>query len=235
MTETEIDTLLKLLDGASERKVDLTGKVIHFNGYSFIFRNQRLKSRESYATDKFSSKFSSAGFWRTVIRYSIENLDRIKSLKDINLEDTKRDFLFGGSLKTILPSLKFGGDENLFDVWMFVKTPEDYIFPATFYFGQSGTSLGGWSLMEAKKAFPPKFYSLINFSPFNFSPDELDGFIEALEISLKMVPVSDYHGIYQGDYGYSLMGVKNGRPYLLDLGWSYDKKRIDEYVNEALR
>lgn len=235
MTETEINTLLKLFNGGSERKVDLAGKVIHFNGYSFIFRNQRLKSRGSYATGKFSSKFSSAGFWRTIINYSRENIDRIKSLKDINLEDTKLDFLFGGSLKTILPSLKFGGDESLFDAWMFVKTPEGYRFPATFYYGQSGTSLGGWRLLKAKKVFPPNFYSLINFSPFNFSSGELDAFIEALEISLKMVPVADYHGIYQGDYGYSLMGVKNGRPYLLDLGWSYDEKRIGEYIDKALR
>lgn len=178
----------------------------------------------------YSGKFSSAGFWRKIITYSRENLDRIKSLKDINLEDTKLDFLFGGSLKTLVPSLTFGGYEVLFFVWMFVKTPEGYMFPATFYYGQSGTSIGGWRLSRAKDVFPPEFFSLINFSPFNFSPDELDGFIDALEISLKMVPVSDYYGVYQGDEGYALMAVKNGRPYLLDLGWSYDEKRIDEYL-----
>jgi len=25
------------------------------------------------------------------------------------------------------------------------------------------------------------------------------------------------------------MGVKDGRPFLMELGWSYDKKKIDKY------
>ena len=28
---------------------------------------------------------------------------------------------------------------------MFVRTPRGQIFPATFYYGQSGASIGGWS------------------------------------------------------------------------------------------
>lgn len=62
------------------------------------------------------------------------------------------------------------------------------------------------------------FCSLINFSPFNFNPDELDAFIEALELSLRMVPVSDYFGIYEGDKGNFLMGVKYNHPYMINLG-----------------
>ncbi|MFX1464677.1 MAG: hypothetical protein ACFFBF_16795 [Promethearchaeota archaeon] len=107
------------------------------------------------------------------------------------------------------------------------------MFPATFYYGQSGTSVGGWYLDEAKEVFPPEFYSIINFSPFNFTSDELDAFIEALELSLKMVPVADYYGIYRGDHGYCLMGVKDKRPYLMELGWSYNKNKIDKYIEAA--
>lgn len=116
---------------------------------------------------------------------------------------------------------------------MFVKTPEGYIFPATFYYGQSGTSVGGWRIHRAKEVFPPEFFSFINFSPFNFTPDELDAFIEALELSLKMVLVADYYGIFQGDDGYTLMCVKDNIPYLMELGGSYDKGKINRYIEVA--
>lgn len=230
---TEIDMLPKLLEDAGEDKVNYEENVIHFQGYSFLFRNPYIKPRDSYVNVKFSSKLSSAGVWRKVIKESMENLDKIRSLDELNLEDTKLDFLFGGSLKTLLPTLKFGGYENLFDVWIFAKTPEGYIFPATFYYGQSGTSVGGWRIYRAKEVFPAEFNSIINFSPFNFSPDELDAFIEALELSLKMVPVADYYGIFQGDNGYTLMGVKDNRPYLMELGDSYDKNKINKYIEAA--
>lgn len=198
-----------------------------------MFRDRWLKSRQPYVTNFRSSKFSSAGFWRKIIKYSLENQDKIKSLNDLNLEDTKLDYLFGGSLKTLVPSLKFGGYETLFSVWMLIRTPRKQIFPATFYYGQSGTSLGGWRLDRAKDVFPSAFFSLINFSPFNFKPDELDAFIEALELGLKMVPVSDYFGIFQGDHGYTLMGAKDNKPIFMELGSSYDKHKIKEYVRLA--
>jgi len=230
---TEINELLKLLENTANDTVDYEGKVVHFQGYSFVFRDRWLKSRQPYVTGLHSSKFSSAGFWRKIIKYSLENQDKIKSLSDLNLEDTKLDYLFGGSLKTLLPSLKFGGYETLFNVWMFVKTPEAYIFPASFYYGQSGTSLGGWRIDRAKKVFPPEFFSLINFSPFDFTSDELDAFVEALELSLKMVPIADYYGIFEGDHGYTLMGAKDNKPLFMELGGSYDKHKIKEYLRLA--
>ncbi len=230
---SEIRELLKLLENTTEEKVDYKGQVIHFQGYSFLFRDRWLKDRKPYVTGLHSSKFSSVGYWRRIIRGTIENLDKIKSLNDLNLEDTKLDYIFGGSLKTLLPTLKFGGDETLFKVWMFVKTPEGYLFPATFYYGKSGTSVGGWRMDRAKDVFPPAFYSIINFSPFNFKPNELDAFIEALELSLKMVPVSDYYGIYYGENGYTLMGAKDNKPLFMELGWSYDKRKIEEYIELA--
>jgi len=150
------------------------------------------------------------------------------------LEDTEYDFFYGASLKTLLPTIKFGGDESLFHVWMFVKTPEGYMFPATFYYGPSGTSIGGWLLYKAEKVFPPEFFSLINFSPFDLSHDELDAFVEAIELSLKMVPMTDYYGVSRGDHGYTIMGVKNGKPYLTDLGWVYDEIKVDKQLGEPL-
>ncbi len=230
---TEIKEVLEFLESNQEDHVDYKKKTIHFQGYRFLFRDHLLKSRELYVTGLGSSKFSSAGFWRKIIKYSIENLSKIKSLNDLNFEDTKLDYLFGGSLKTLVPSLKFGEYDTLFYVWMFVKTPEGYIFPATFYYGKSGTSLGGWRIDKVKDVFPPEFFSIINFSPFNFKPDELHAFIEALELSLEMVPITDYYGILEGDHGYTLMGAKDSRPIFMELGSSYDKRKIKEYVRLA--
>ncbi len=88
-------------------------------------------------------------------------------------------------MKTVLPTLEFGGDESLFDVWMFVRTPEGKQFPATFYYGPSGTSLGGWHSENYDKVFPKNFAQIINASPFDFSKDEKESLIEALELALK--------------------------------------------------
>lgn len=95
-------------------------------------------------------------------------------------------------------------------------------------------SLGGWDSYEdynGKKIFPEEFISIIHFSPFNFSKNELEGLIEALECVLRKVPVSDFHGIYQHDEGYTLMGVKGGKPFMIELGYSYVKNNIERYLN----
>lgn len=113
---TEIKELLQLLEDTAEDKVIYEDKVIHFQGYSFVLRNPFLEPRESYVKIIHSSKFFSAGFWRKVITESMENLESIRSLNELNLEDTRLDFLFGGSLKTLVPSLTFGGYETLFFV-----------------------------------------------------------------------------------------------------------------------
>ncbi len=234
MTMAEIRKLLKLLDETTEDRVDFKNRVIHFQGYTFVFRDWELKTRESYARVKYSSKVTSAGFWRTILKYSMEHLQEIKNINDLNLEDSEYDLCYGASLKTLLPTLKFGGDESLFDVWMFVKTPEGYMFPATFYYGPTGTSIGGWLLYRAKKVFPPEFFSIINFSPFDLSHDKLDAFVEALELSLKMVPMTDFYGVSRGDHGYTILGVKNGEPYLTDLGWVYDEIRVDKQSSGSI-
>ena len=92
MTMTEIKKLLELMDDTSDDRVDIKNKVINFQGYTFMFRDHGLKLRESYVVIKFSSKVTSAGIWRKIIDYSMKNLKKIKSINDINLEDTKNDF-----------------------------------------------------------------------------------------------------------------------------------------------
>ena len=116
---------------------------------------------------------------------------------------------------------------------MFVKTPKGQTFPATFYYGRSGTSIGGWSpdyhtfLFADERVFPQEFESIINFSPFNFTDIELQEFIEALELSLDKVPISDFEGVYEHDMGRELMGIKSGKPFLKSL--KYKRKNIETW------
>ena len=91
------------------------------------------------------------------------------------------DLFFAGSLKTLLPRLRFGRDE-IFLVWVLIKTPENKSFPAKFYFGPSGTSWAGWTLQGYLKVFPSDFRSVINYSPFDLSDDELNSLVEAFEL-----------------------------------------------------
>jgi len=113
-----------------------------------------------------------------------------------------------------------------------VKTPDNKIFPATFYYGPSGTSLGGWRSWYYEKVFPKDFKSVINFSPFDFSSNELELLIEALECSLKQVPTTDFYGIYQHDDGKFLMVLKGGRPFIVNLGYSYDDQVIEGIISK---
>jgi len=156
-------------------------------------------------------------------------LDEIKfdKLSDVGglMKDIKHDLLLAGSLKTLLPDMEFGGDEMLFDVLLFVVTPDDQFFPATFYYGPSGTSLGGWD-SEDYKRFPRKMRDEFNFSPFDLVKDGLTGLIEAQIFALQKVPVSDFCGIYSYDLGNSLMCVYDGVAFIVDLGYDYDEVEI---------
>lgn len=117
---------------------------------------------------------------------------------------------------------------------MFVRTPDGKQFPATFYYGPSGTSLGGWMSYKDSKGdyfFPEDFASIINFSPFDFSKDEREGLIEALECALRKVPVSDFFGVYQHDGGNALMGVKSGIPFSIELGYEFDETDIEIWLD----
>jgi hypothetical protein len=180
-----------------------------------------------------SSKICNLGAYRDLLKIWSSRHDKMQNLDELVLYDEKYDCLYGGALKTLLPTLEFGGYENLFDVWMFVRTPDGKQFPATFYFGASGTALGGWHSEKYDKIFPKSFASIINFSPFDFSKDERESLIEALECALRKVPVSDFYGVYQHDGGNALMGVKAGVPFIIELGYEYDKTDIDFYLEEV--
>ena len=218
---------------------------IGFNGYGFVFKKLNYISQDSFVIGDGSSKLCSIGAFKDIYKKSIKHIEEhgpLKSPKDLLNYDPKNDLYFGGALKTLVPKMKFGGCEQLFHVWMFVKTPQGKMFPATFYYGQSGTSIGGWSpdyrvfLFAGERTFPQEFESIVNFTPFNFSTVELEEFIEALELALDKVPISDFEGIYEHDSGRELKGIKSGEPFVKTLEeerkesetWSYSILGNDE-------
>lgn len=199
-----IKDLINLVVNASKGKDNFDEGALGFNGYGFVFKD--LTSGLSYVTSYGSSKVFAAGTYR---KFTV-NLDEI-----IN-HDIELDLLLVGSLKTLVPTLIFGGYELLFDVWVFVMDSNDMMFPMRLYFGQSGTSIAGWPLND--KNIPKNLNIIINSSPFNFSDDERDDFLESLELTLGKVPVSDFWGVYSHDLGNTLMCLENGRPFIKELG-----------------
>jgi len=218
---------------------------IGFNGYGFVFKKLDYISQDSFVIGDGSSKLCSIGAFKDVYKKALEIQNPIKSPRDLLNYDPKNDLYFGGALKTLVPKMEFGGCEQLFNVWLFVKSPKGQMFPATFYYGQSGTSIGAWSpdyrvfLFAEERTFPQEFESIVNFNPFNFSAVELEEFIEALELALDKVPVSDFEGVYEHDLGRELMGIKSGKPFVKTLEkerkeietWSYSIKGNDEASN----
>lgn len=182
-------------------------KTVGFGGYGFVFRDLS-NTHLSFVTSELSSNFC-----------SISSYHRLKKGKDVSsrrliIYDDYDDIVFGGFLKTFFPSLIFRGDEVLFEVWLFVMTPKDQRFPAIFYYGQSGLSLGGGDFIDLNKIFSTNVSSIINFTPFDFLPKDLELLIEALEYALTKRPLSDFYGIYDHDMGRTLMGVKKGKLFI---------------------
>ena len=215
---------------------------IGFNGYGFVFKKLDYISQDSFVIGDGSSKLCSIGAFKGIYKKFIEHQGPLESPKDLLNYDPRNDLYFGGALKTLIPKMEFGGCEQLFHVWLFVKTPQGKMFPATFYYGQSGTSIGAWSpdyrvfLFAEERTFPQEFESIVNFSPFNFSKIELEEFIEALELSLDKVPTSDFEGVYKHDLGRELMGIRSDKPFRKTLKekqkeirtWSYSIEGNDE-------
>lgn len=222
-------SLLSLLKKATNECKNLNEAVITSQGYIFVFIDP-INSNEPYVFTSNSSKLVGVGAYYRLLDKWRCNHDNIKDLDELCQYNEKFDCLFAGALKTLLPSLPFGGDERLFRSWMFVRTPDDEKFPATFYFGPSGTSIGAW---ESYNSFPSNFKSIINCSPFDFSKIQLEGLVNALELALISVPVSDFHAVYRHDLGNALMGVKSGIPFIAELGYTYDNIDIKIYLGEV--
>ncbi|NGX49266.1 MAG: hypothetical protein K940chlam5_00863 [Candidatus Anoxychlamydiales bacterium] len=231
----KVKNLLKLVSQAANIKDSFKDYAIGFHGYGFVFKTY---NSDKYTTNIGSSKLCSIGAYRHLCKRFLD-LDK---LKRINVDELlsygkKYDLLVVGAIKALFPSLELGTDEVLFDIWVFVKTPEDKFFPITFYYNSSGLSIGAWNpniimsnfdTMLGNKIFPNKFLSLVNFSPSNFSEGELDLFVEAFLCAISKVPIADFSINYSYGSERFCVGIKLGKPYIikeqekqLSRTWSY--------------
>ncbi len=225
----KINHLIKLVSEASNGQDKFKEGTIGFNGYGFVFREFDYNSKDSFVIGDGSSKLCSIGAFRDLYERSLERLDSLEDLAEIVEYDRDSDLYFGGAIKTLVPDVEFGGYEDLYCVWMFVKTPQGKMFPTTFYHGKSGASVGAWSpdyrafLFAEERTLPQDFESIVNFSPFNFTKIELEEFIEALKLALNKVPISDFEGVYEDDFGKELMRIKSSEPFVEPLEVEHEK------------
>ncbi len=216
----KIQDINQLVNQATQG-IDNIGKgAIGYQGYGFVF------------DESISIYGSSRVDWLDRSLINDLEMNKITEPDDLLLYgDTSYDIRLIGALKTLVPDLYFDTDELLFDICMFVKTPEGKQFPATFYYGPTGLAIGGWRSYEeeAKNQFFP-YRSFINFCPFDFSQNDLEPLAEAFELALNKVPISDFYAVHLRDIDYCLMGYKNGKTFIISLGESY----TDEDVSRRL-
>ena len=219
----KINQILDILFQIAEGQDYIEEGAVGFAGYSFIFFNQNHEVLKTHFSS-FSSKVCCIGALRgsyEKLKRSVLGSENVNSLEDLLTYDFKYDLLLAGALKTLVPSLRFGGYETFYEVALFAKTPDNKFIPAMFYWGVTGTSLGSWRLEDLKELniklgniLPPG----INItSPFDFSKEEEDEFIEALTCALDKVPVSDFQGIFDDREGISKMGVQSGNPFITQI------------------
>jgi hypothetical protein len=224
MKELTIKRLIKLVSNAARGLDKIKEGAVGSNGYGFVFRNYDYTSQNSFLIGDGSSKFSSIGPIKDIYKKVIEQHGPMENIEQFLYDyDHESDLYIGGALKTLVPDIEFGGHECLFDVWMFVKTPVDKMFPATLYFGHSKVTIGAWRsdfnvfLSDDSSDLPKEFRKIVAFSPFDFSEVEKEEFIEALEFALANVTISDFEGIYSHDSGRNLMGIRSGQPFITPL------------------
>jgi len=232
-----VKRLFNLVSRAAKGEDNFKEGAVGFNGYGFVFRDFDYKSKNSFVDDTGSSKLCSFGAYKNLYKRFQAEPGKVKFSNKLLNYDSRLDLFFGGALSHLIPKLKFGGNEFFFDVWVFVLTPKKQVFPVTFYYRQSGPSIGGWSpdyyLFNRKKKFTLDSEPIVLFSPFNFSEAELEDFLRAFECSLRKVPISDYEGVFYHGFGATLMGIRAGEPFLEDYG-SREKKKIETWSYSIL-
>jgi hypothetical protein len=222
------NTLLELVSKGTKGVDEFSKGVVGINGFGFVFRG--LDSSLPYVRSTNSSKFCTLS--------SLRDFRKIKkTFPYFDFDEQKYEILLGSTLRRLIPNIQYGGIETLFDVWVFVKTPDGMQFPATFYYGPSGAALGGWKDFKddnGKDIFPKEFETFINFNPFQFTREELRNLVQALENSLRKVPLSDYYGVFKHDTGNTLMGVSLGKPFYMELYGDPSKLDIQKIINALL-
>lgn len=232
--------ILFLANKASKGEDSIEEGAVGYYGYGFVLR----EFDDIIQTINFpgSNKVCCLGRTKNELKDFKRKINVIENAEYYTYFD---DILFIGSIKTLVPNLKLGKEyEYSFEVWMFVRTPDNKQFPVRVYYGPSGLAIGGWDPDWAYNftkddrflsIFPKNFKSEINFSPHDFSKDEIEAFSEAFELAVRKVPISDFLGIYMHDYGNRLMGIKNGKPINIELGFSPKFDSLNFFLNYTMK
>jgi len=207
----EFENILNLAERAARGFDNFKKGSIGFNGYGFVLRDLSFPLSAKFAN------FGSMGEFAGDLRYT--SLDRQESRN----YDILRDISLVGSIKTLVPSLELGGDEILFNAWMFVATTDGRKFPATLYYGSTRLAIGGWksggnAWFDGVSHLPSALKRIANCDPFKFSSIIKKEFVESLEHAIKKVLPSDFYAIFEHDLGYRLMGISDGSPVSIELG-----------------
>jgi len=229
--------LLRLAKDAAGGIDNIGQGAIGTDGYGFVFRDKDYM--EKYVEVYHSSKFQSLGSMREFMEMFKKDMkSAFKSIDDI---DALQDVYLIGSIKTLVPTMNFGGPDVLFSVWVFIITPEGYRFPASLYYGPSRLAFGGWSeekrFFDDQREFPKEFTSIINCNPFALSELELEELSEALELSLRKVPTTPFFGMHRPEYDYMLIGISEDekKPYIVPVEKEYyTEKGLDSYITRYL-
>jgi hypothetical protein len=225
-----IDKLIHSVNQAARGLDNYETGAIGFRGYGFVFRDSKV-AQDPYVFTTRSSKLTAFD-----IRGEFSLPSRIlasETLEEMLSDEDLRAPIYGARVKTLLPTLKFGGYEMLFYSWLFVKTPRGQTFPATFYYGPSGLAIGAWKPRDYDEIdqFYPDFMEIINSSPFSMDYNELEAFCDALKNALDKVPATDYYAQYGHDMGTALMGVKRGKPFIYEIGKRRTKAFLQKFYN----
>ncbi len=120
-----------------------------------------------------------------------------------------------GRLRTLASDMRFTDPrevDTMFDVFVFVRTPEGRMFPASLYYGPTRLALGRWDFKRINSSkLAVEFENLINFYPNKLSIEEKREFVSALELALMKVHKSEFLGILCHDFGYRVFIFKLGR------------------------
>ncbi len=207
----KISELIKLLSKAAEGKDSIAEGAVGSNFFGFVFRD--VVFVEDLLDLGYLSQFCNVGTMPMFLHNFSGDPDAFFKYSDLSF-----DISCIGSLKTLVPTIKFCMDDLLFEVWMLVRTPKGEVFPASFYYGKSRLAIGGWNINTIELFHKIKFYlpkelnEFTTVNPFDFTVEERDHLASSLELALQKVKPSDFEVTFRDEYGDIFLAIQEGIP-----------------------
>lgn len=121
-----LEDLINLTIKASQGEDDFSKGLVSFSGYGFLCRE--LEYLDKFFDLSCSSGLCHIGFTRDLLH----SYNKVKDFNDFMsyYSESVEDLIYVGAIKTLVPSLKIGGDDVLFEVGLIINTPNGKLFPA---------------------------------------------------------------------------------------------------------